>query len=334
MHFSWMPFKSRKGALVLGIFLGIAGIIAGLVFGFFLLNPQVKADVKPKSPIKSYTLKLEEELIKDLKGKVPSTFIKRVFSSPKLKFLPGLMIRRLTWKEAKLPYYQFLEPARIKRAYCFLIYNKEFLNSLEKRFGVDKEVLTAIFLVETNLGKNTGKFPVINVFYSLALAKHLDLLKNLAKQKGVRLTDPKVVRFIEKRSDWAYNELLYFLEICYKNHWNPFDVKGSVFGAFGYPQFVPKSYLTYGYDWNGDGIVDLYNVQDALASIANYLKKEGYSLSSTFQEKKKVIMKYNISEPYADTVLKVAQALKAMEKKKVSARWCYGNSTQRTGSEN
>ena len=334
MYFSWMSFKSRKRAIALGFFLSIIGIIGTFVLIFSFLNTQVKADIKSNILVESYKLQLEKQLINDLKGKVPASFIKKVFSSPKLKFLPELMIRRLTWKEAKLPYYQFLEPDRIKRAFCFLVYHKSLLESLEKHFGVDKEILTAIFLVETNLGKNTGKFPVIKVFYSLSLSKHLDLLKDLAKKRGIDLNNPKVINYIKKKSNWAYKELAYFLKICYQNHWDPFNVKGSIFGAFGYPQFIPKSYLIYGFDWDKNGIVDLYTIQDALASIANYLKKEGFSIHSTLQRKKEIIMKYNISEPYADTVLEIAHRLKLLENIKNSEGWCYGNSTQRTGTKN
>jgi membrane-bound lytic murein transglycosylase B len=54
-------------------------------------------------------------------------------------------------------------------------------------------------------------------------------------------------------------------------------------------------------------------MEDALASIANYLKKEGYNLNGTVEEKKAVIMKYNISEPYANTVLAIAERLKKTE---------------------
>jgi membrane-bound lytic murein transglycosylase B len=54
-------------------------------------------------------------------------------------------------------------------------------------------------------------------------------------------------------------------------------------------------------------------MEDALASIANYLKKEGYNLNGTVEEKKAVIMKYNISEPYANTVLAIAERLKKIE---------------------
>jgi membrane-bound lytic murein transglycosylase B len=292
--------------IILGLLLGLLGI---------LFHPAVKpVKVLANDPLlKPYVEDLKNRIKNDLKGKVPEEYIEEVFSSPELAYLPNLMIKRLTWKETKLPYHQFLEDQRVERAKNFLKENLEFLENLEKNFGVDKEVIVAILLVETNLGQNTGKFPVFNVFFSLTLSGNKDLLKNFVYDETISLDDERNSNIIAKRSNWAYNELLHFLTICYQNKWDPFSIKGSIFGAFGYPQFVPKSYVIYGYDWDQDGRVDLFKMEDALASIANYLKKEGYSLNGTVEAKKAVIMKYNISEPYANTVLAIAERLKKTE---------------------
>ncbi len=301
MHFSWFSFKSGKRVILLLI----------TVFFTLLINITY-AETNPS--LKPYINALKFSIEKDLKGKVPRKYIEKIFSSPKLEFMPELMIKRLTWNEKELPYYQFLEKDRILQAFKFLQKHITLLNRLEKTFGVEKEVITAIFLIETNLGNNTGKFPTFNVLFSLALSGHIKLLKNVSKNAGISLKSKKVRIFIKRRSRWAYRELLYFIKIAYKNRWDPFSIKGSLFGAFGYPQFVPKSYLIYGYDWNKDGVVDLYSVPDALASIANYLKKEGYRITANKKIKEKIIMRYNISKPYAETVLAVAEKLKNLER--------------------
>jgi membrane-bound lytic murein transglycosylase B len=261
--------------------------------------------------------KISPEILKDfvkkvnseLKGRVPESYIKKIFFSESLCYFPQVMIKWLTWKEKELPYYQFLEPDRIKRAREFMKEHITLLSSLEEKFGVEKEVLTAIFLVETNLGKITGKYPVFDVLFSMAISGNQTLFSKFAKKFNFKPGSSDLKK-LEFRSRWAYRELLSFIKISYKNRWNIFEIKGSIFGAFGYPQFVPRSYLTYGYDWDKDGIIDLYTLGDALASIANYLKKEGYKKNLPFSEKKKIIMKYNISEPYAETVLKIAKILK------------------------
>ncbi|MDF2953520.1 MAG: Membrane-bound lytic murein transglycosylase B [Thermodesulfobacterium sp.] len=274
-------------------------------FGFNSLNAPANDPV-----ISPYLKKLKERVKKDLKGTVPKDYIEKIFSSPKLTYFPNIMAKSLTWKEIELPYYQFLEEERIKRAKNFMAENKELLEDIEFVFGVEKEVITAIFLIETDLGRKTGRFPVINVFYSLALSGERELFEKFIDNSEISLDDEFIKKKWTRRSNWGYKELLYFIQIAYQNNWNPFSIKGSIFGAFGYPQFVPKSYLIYGYDWDKDGKVDLYNLADALASIANYLKKEGYKMEADQEYKKKIIMKYNISEPYADTVLSVAEKLK------------------------
>ncbi len=312
MHFSWFSFKlsQRKLILSLLIILGFLSILTSFLFYSILKPSKLYADAPL---IKPYVEKLKNSIKKELNGTVPEEYIDKIFSSSELAYFPNIMIKRLTWKETELPYDQFLKKDRILRAKKFMQEHKKFLEDLEKTFGVDKEVITAIFLVETNLGKNTGKFPVFNVFFSLALSGNKELLKNFINDPNISLKDKKVNKFIERRSKWAYKELLYLIQIAYKNKWDPFSIKGSIFGAFGYPQFVPKSYLIYGYDWDKDGVVDLYSIPDALASIANYLKKEGYRIDADKEAKKRVIMKYNISEPYANTVLAIAEKLKNQE---------------------
>ncbi|QER42436.1 lytic murein transglycosylase [Thermodesulfobacterium sp. TA1] len=310
MHFKGLFTQFSQRRVVWTFSLLILGLVLGLLATLF--HPAIKpVKVLANDPLlKPYVEDLKNRVKNDLKGKVPEDYIEEVFSSPELAYLPNLMIKRLTWKETKLPYHQFLENQRIERARNFLQENLTFLEELEKIFGVDKEVIVGIFLVETNLGQNTGKFPVFNVFFSLTLSGNKDLLKNFVYDENLSLDDERNSNIIAKRSNWAYNELLYFLTICYQNKWDPFSIRGSIFGAFGYPQFVPKSYVIYGYDWDGDGKVDLFKMEDALASIANYLKKEGYNLNGTLEQKKSVIMKYNISEPYANTVLAIAEKLK------------------------
>jgi len=274
-------------------------------------NETVECFAGLDSSVKPYAEKLLSRVKLDLKERVPEAFIEKSLCRRELNFSPQVMLKSLTWKEVKLPYHQFLEEERLERAYKFMLENKDLLSAIEEHFKVDKEVLTAIFLVETDLGRKTGKNSVLNTFFSLSLTGEEELFRKfLPSEPEVDFNNETVRRRWEKRSSWAYRELLYFLEIAYKNNWDPFEIKGSVFGAFGYPQFVPKSYLIYGYDWDGDGLVDLYNLSDALASIANYLQKEGYRREGDRDYKKRIIMKYNLSEPYAETVLSIAESLK------------------------
>lgn len=130
--------------------------------------------------------------------------------------------------------------------------NRGSLRKIEADYGVGKEIIVAILRIETHFGRNTGKPPIANSLLTLALIEN-------------------------RRSDWAEEELSQLLLICRGRNQDPLAVKGSWAGAFGLPQFVPSSYLKYGADGNGDGAVDLYNLNDAFVSIANYLKSFGWS---------------------------------------------------------
>lgn len=303
-----LPFKSGQGVRMFW------SLALGLLVLVSLAQDIKKENVcfaNLKEEERPFAEKLLEKIKTDLGDKVPEDYIKETFCRKELSFNPGIMLKSLTWKEVKLPYHQFLEESRLERASQFLEEHFELLSAIEKHFQVDKEVITAIFLVETDLGRKTGKNVVLNTFFSLALTGEEELFKRyLQNEPEIDFHNETVRARWQKRASWAYNELLYFLEIAYKNNWDPYEIKGSVFGAFGYPQFVPKSYVLYGYDWDGDGRVDLYSIPDALASIANYLYKEGYQMEAEREYKKKIIMKYNISEPYAETVLTIAEILK------------------------
>jgi len=89
---------------------------------------------------------------------------------------------------------------------------------------------------------------------------------------------------------------------------DPLSIKGSWAGAFGLCQFVPSSYLHYAVDGNGDGRVDLFNVVDALASVANYLKRSGWEKENQ-EKKKKAIYAYNHCDNYVKAVLAYATAV-------------------------
>ena len=108
-----------------------------------------------------------------------------------------------------------------------------------------------------------------------------------------------------------YPELRTLLDLGLKKKFNLLKLRGSTAGAFGLPQFLPSSYVRFGYDGNGDGKVDLFNVADAIHSASNFLKGSGWSDDLPEAEKRKVIWKYNHSDAYIDTVLGIAAKLKA-----------------------
>ncbi len=88
------------------------------------------------------------------------------------------------------------------------------------------------------------------------------------------------------------------------------ELRGSFADAFGIPQCLLSTFLNYAVDGNKDGKISLFNKDDSIHSIANYLSKSGWKDSASQKEKESVIWEYNHSEPYIDTVLYIADKLK------------------------
>ncbi|MBX6423027.1 lytic murein transglycosylase [Thermosulfurimonas sp. F29] len=253
---------------------------------------------------------LKVRLIRD---GLPREKIERLFSDPRVRFLPQIMPRKLTWDETRLPYRQFLRPERIARARAFLRDYAPLLRELEERFGVEKEILVALLLVESDLGRHHGRYEVFNVLASMAVSSDWERVKPYLRRELSPEEEDRLRRIMARRARWAYRELRVLLELSGKYGLDPLSLKGSIFGAFGYPQFVPSSFREYAVDGNGDGRIDLYDLTDALASAANYLARHGWRPGLSREEKKRVLMTYNHSEPYAETILAIAERLRDPE---------------------
>jgi membrane-bound lytic murein transglycosylase B len=188
------------------------------------------------------------------------------------------------------PRFGLLNRSSIRRGQKVLKENKAALKNIEASYGVPPEVLIAIFRLETNLGSNMGEYRVFNILLTLTV-------------------------MVNRRSLWAGQELIDFLTLCKNNLTNPFSIKGSSSGAFGLCQFVPSSYLAYGADGNGDGIVDLFDFSDAMASTANFLKSHGWRNRSR-QRQLRAILAYNHCENYAKAVLSYSKQIKLVQNQK------------------
>lgn len=156
------------------------------------------------------------------------------------------------------PYYQywplFITPATIKRGKEKLVQHHLLFDRIEEKFRVDREVIVAIWAIESRFGTNTGGFSLFQSLNTLFDA-------------------------YPRRSDFFRKELLNYLRLCRENGIDPHAVRGSYAGAFGQAQFMPSSFNEYGVDFDGDGRRDLiYSTADILASIANYLKRHKWVL--------------------------------------------------------
>lgn len=110
-----------------------------------------------------------------------------------------------------------------------------------------------------------------------------------------------------KRADWAYKEVRALLEHLLRDKADPRKLPSSIYGAVGLCQFMPSNIAVYGADGDGDGKVDLFSVPDAVASLSNYLARHGWKPGLTPDRQHKILMTYNHSQTYANTILALSE---------------------------
>ncbi|BDA83496.1 lytic transglycosylase [Aureimonas sp. SA4125] len=139
---------------------------------------------------------------------------------------------------------------------------KPWLDRIEKRFGVDRDILLAIWSMETNYGRILSREDVVKPLpRSLATLAYLD----------------------KKRAKFARSQLIAALKIVQKGDVSIKGLTGSWAGAMGHTQFIPTSYLAYAADMDGNGHADIWTaVPDALATAANLLRKNGWQTGKTW----------------------------------------------------
>lgn len=238
--------------------------------------------------------------------------IKELYSRSQVYFETKGVSRFIRHREATLNYDQFSSSASILKARQYMQKHKPILTSTSKSYGVDKEVITAIILVESQLGTFLGGPSTVNMLSTMASlydpnVRDLFWDETLKSQK---LSRKRYEKWARKKSKWAYTELKAFLKYTVRENIDPVTVYGSYAGALGIAQFMPSSILAHAKDGNNDGQIDLFNHADAIASIASYLKHYGWHTGIGKQGAKKVIYRYNKSNYYVDAILKISALLK------------------------
>ncbi len=139
---------------------------------------------------------------------------------------------------------------------------KAWLDRIEARFGVDRNILLAIWSMESNYGEILKDKKVMrNVVRSLATLAYAD----------------------KRRAKFARTQLIAALKILQSGDIDESHLTGSWAGAMGHTQFIPTSYQAYAVDMDGDGHRDIWNsVPDALATAANLLRKNGWQGGKTW----------------------------------------------------
>uniref|UniRef100_A0A2A3JWB9 Ribonuclease E n=1 Tax=Alloyangia mangrovi TaxID=1779329 RepID=A0A2A3JWB9_9RHOB len=129
---------------------------------------------------------------------------------------------------------------------------REHVAQIEARYGVDRQVVLAIWGMESAYGTHRGTHPVIPALATLA--------------------------FGSRRGSFFEGQLIDALHIIQNGDTSPEHMTGSWAGAMGHTQFIPSSYRALAVDWTGDGKRDIWsdNPADALASTAHYLAENGW----------------------------------------------------------
>ena len=238
--------------------------------------------------------------------------IRGLYARPEVAFDTGGVSTFFTYRESRLNYDQFTSRRSIRRARKYAAAHSRTLLQAEKQYGVDPQVITAIILVETKLGTYLGNRSILNTLSTMASLVDPTQREMLWEQipKDRRISRKKYTAKADTKSRWAYTELKAFLKHAAAENLDPCRINGSFAGAMGIAQFMPSNALTLARDGNGDGRVDLFDHDDAIASIANYLKHYGWRPGLDRENAYRILLRYNYSKYYVNTILKIAEKLK------------------------
>lgn len=243
---------------------------------------------------------------------LPIELLTELYQSPNMPEFNEVPFR-LAPKESHAIYGGFTSKEKIARAKEVLSKYKSVFESIERVYEVPGNIIAAIMLVETDLGNNLGKELVANRLSRIA---NIATKENLEwNTKRLQKDDPGVTyEAVEKRSQYLlatfYPQLIDLLHAHLYGYLDVHTLRGSISGAFGIPQFLPSSYLKYGIDGNRNGVASLFEFEDAIWSIGHFLYDGGWRKNIDYPTKRAVIWKYNKSDAYIDTILKVATLLK------------------------
>lgn len=172
------------------------------------------------------------------------------------RLFAGVRIRRrvlqlMDKQYEALPYYRyypiFINARVVAQGRELLRRYKAVLDRVEKKFGVERQIVVAIWGMESNYGRHQGAFSMFRTLNTMFDA-------------------------YPRRRSFYRRQLISYLLLCRENKVNPLTTNGSYGAAFGQTQFIPTSFREYAVDFDGDGRRDVWNsVPDVLASIANYL---------------------------------------------------------------
>ena len=274
---------------------------------FFLLIgcvPPARAEVDPRFG----------QVVVDLrKSGLDSAFVERIFNRDCVRLDYGVLSLRLTIRESKINYGQFLTPESQEKCRAFIAKYRETLDRAEAEFFVPPGIVTGLLLLETRLGTYTGKFQTLSTLATHAAAGQREVadevFRRLPDEEKKRWTPDTAARKLADRTSWSLGELKAFVKYLQAGQADPCQTFGSYTGAIGFCQFQPSNIGPYGRDGNTDGRIDLFQMEDAVYSAANYLNRHGWKAQMTEARMLEVLKTYNNSTQYAQTIIDIRRQL-------------------------
>lgn len=180
------------------------------------------------------------------------TYLKKLFSAltPDQKIIAAMT---QPFEKEPWSYYRnfFLTPKRIALGADYLKKHHRVLMEMQHQYGIPASMIAAIIGVETEYGRHFGKYSVLRSLYTLGF-------------------------YYPPRETFFRKEFMQYLILTRDNHLNAQTIKGSYAGALGIPQFMPSSYRHYGVAYRKGDLVNLFENNDAIASVANYFHQNGW----------------------------------------------------------
>ncbi|MBT2131326.1 lytic murein transglycosylase [Aliiroseovarius lamellibrachiae] len=177
-------------------------------------------------------------------------------SFPTIGYLPDVIKTDRNQSEFKRSFEDYMAIAtsesRVATGRAMLSKHAALFSKIEAKYGVEKEVVAAVWGLESRYGSRRGDIPTLSALATLAY-------------------DGRRGAFFEK-------QLIAALQIIQRGDISPARMNGSWAGAMGHTQFIPTSYQAFAVDFDGDGRRDIWDDDptDALASAAAYLSRNGW----------------------------------------------------------
>ena len=220
------------------------------LFIMLLTISYAQADILKREDVQNF-IKLAVNSSELTKEEIENYLIKAVPSEKAQTARQNQPEVKATWTRYRNRY---VTSSRINNGVKFVKENYEILESVEKDFGVSKFYVASIIGCETNYGSFLGTYNPLDTIFT---------------------------RAFEPKNNFWQKELIQLFILSKKYNLDPKSIKSSWSGALGLGQFIPSSYNYYGVDYDSDGMVDMYNSRkDGIASVANYLKENGWKRGS------------------------------------------------------